>query len=259
MSVHGDLAINDYMCATLATAPTQLSPIKFHNSVHNAAVGYWTIGTGCQQASNSLSAFEYTFAAALLEAAAQCAADAQPLLLVGFDAEAVGPLRQVHVSEGLLAGGFVLAPERTERTVAALDWTLVHGPSERAALQSPVAKALPPNAISDLLPLFEALATLGADTRRCACRCRRSWRSNSDSEPRGPGPMTAAAPRSSRRDHHGRRPRRPHARVAAHAQRLEGIDVLVLERRAHPVPHAAHKVGESSVEIGAHYTTRCWA
>lgn len=31
------------------------------------------------------------------------------------------------------------------------------------------------------------------------------------------------------------------------------IDVLVLERRSHPVPHATHKVGESSVEIGAHY------
>ncbi|RZM02809.1 MAG: NAD(P)/FAD-dependent oxidoreductase [Variovorax sp.] len=31
------------------------------------------------------------------------------------------------------------------------------------------------------------------------------------------------------------------------------IDVLVLERRGHPVPHATHKVGESSVEIGAHY------
>ncbi len=36
-------------------------------------------------------------------------------------------------------------------------------------------------------------------------------------------------------------------------QRFADIDVLVLERRAHPVPHAAHKVGESSVEIGAHY------
>ena len=36
-------------------------------------------------------------------------------------------------------------------------------------------------------------------------------------------------------------------------QRFEGIDVLVIERRAHPVPEAAHKVGESSVEIGAHY------
>jgi flavin-dependent dehydrogenase len=36
-------------------------------------------------------------------------------------------------------------------------------------------------------------------------------------------------------------------------QRFQDIDVLVLERRKHPVPHAAHKVGESSVEIGAHY------
>jgi flavin-dependent dehydrogenase len=36
-------------------------------------------------------------------------------------------------------------------------------------------------------------------------------------------------------------------------QRLPDIDVLVLERRPHPVPLAAHKVGESSVEIGAHY------
>ncbi|MEO7242519.1 MAG: NAD(P)/FAD-dependent oxidoreductase [Variovorax sp.] len=36
-------------------------------------------------------------------------------------------------------------------------------------------------------------------------------------------------------------------------QQLPDIDVLVLERRRHPVPHATHKVGESSVEIGAHY------
>ena len=36
-------------------------------------------------------------------------------------------------------------------------------------------------------------------------------------------------------------------------QRLPDLDVLVLERRAHPVPEACHKVGESTVEIGAHY------
>ncbi len=36
-------------------------------------------------------------------------------------------------------------------------------------------------------------------------------------------------------------------------QRFADLDVVVLERRSHPVPHAAHKVGESSVEIGAHY------
>jgi 2-polyprenyl-6-methoxyphenol hydroxylase-like FAD-dependent oxidoreductase len=31
------------------------------------------------------------------------------------------------------------------------------------------------------------------------------------------------------------------------------VDVVVLERRRHPVPAAAHKVGESTVEIGANY------
>jgi protoporphyrinogen oxidase len=35
--------------------------------------------------------------------------------------------------------------------------------------------------------------------------------------------------------------------------RLPELDVLVLERRSHPVPLATHKVGESTVEIGAHY------
>lgn len=36
-------------------------------------------------------------------------------------------------------------------------------------------------------------------------------------------------------------------------QRFDDLDVVVLERNRHPVPVAAHKVGESMVEIGAHY------
>lgn len=39
-------------------------------------------------------------------------------------------------------------------------------------------------------------------------------------------------------------------------QTFADIDILVLERRQHPVPEAAHKVGESSVEIGAHYFSK---
>jgi flavin-dependent dehydrogenase len=31
------------------------------------------------------------------------------------------------------------------------------------------------------------------------------------------------------------------------------LDILVADKRTHPAPEAAHKVGESSVEIGAHY------
>src|SRR6186713_1695211 len=36
-------------------------------------------------------------------------------------------------------------------------------------------------------------------------------------------------------------------------QRFADLQVMVLERQRHPVTEAAHKVGESSVEIGAHY------
>ena len=36
-------------------------------------------------------------------------------------------------------------------------------------------------------------------------------------------------------------------------QRMPELTITVIERRQHPVPKAAHKVGESSVEIGAHY------
>jgi flavin-dependent dehydrogenase len=36
-------------------------------------------------------------------------------------------------------------------------------------------------------------------------------------------------------------------------RRFAELDIVVVERRAHPVPPAAHKVGESTVEIGAHY------
>src|SRR6185503_20944121 len=35
--------------------------------------------------------------------------------------------------------------------------------------------------------------------------------------------------------------------------RLPALAITVLERDAHPAPEAAHKVGESTVEIGAHY------
>ncbi|WP_369212142.1 NAD(P)/FAD-dependent oxidoreductase [Streptomyces flavofungini] len=42
--------------------------------------------------------------------------------------------------------------------------------------------------------------------------------------------------------------------LALHLRRARpGIRVLVAERQKHPVPEAAHKVGESTVEIAAHY------
>lgn len=157
-SAHGDLAVIDAVCSTLASAPTLLSPTKFHNSVHNAASGYWGIATGCRQPSTAVSAFDCSFAAGLLEALTQCVADDQPVLLVGCDIAAVGPLASTNDSRGLLAVALVIAPRRSAQTLAALEGSLASGPSAPIALRSRAALALAGNAMRDALPLFEALA-----------------------------------------------------------------------------------------------------
>ncbi|MFT4196307.1 MAG: beta-ketoacyl synthase chain length factor, partial [Pseudoxanthomonas sp.] len=108
-STHGDLAITDYMCRQLAQDPAALSPTRFHNSVHNATAGYWTIGAGVHAPATALSAWHGSFAQGLLEALAQLACGAPAVLLVGYDSTAVGPLTRISHSQGLLGGALVLA------------------------------------------------------------------------------------------------------------------------------------------------------
>lgn len=112
-SSQGDLAITDTMCTTLANAPLELSPTKFHNSVHNAAVGYWTIVTGCHRASTALSAARHSVGAGLFEAAVQVVESNEPVLLVCYDSvAAAGPLAEVAPHAAGFAVAFVLAPAR---------------------------------------------------------------------------------------------------------------------------------------------------
>lgn len=109
-SAHGDQVITDYMCETLATAPTELSPTKFHNSVHNAAVGYWTIATHCHASSSAVSGGETAFGAGLLEAATLAVADDRDVLLASYDIAGTGPLGEMTSTTGPFAVAFVLSP-----------------------------------------------------------------------------------------------------------------------------------------------------
>jgi Beta-ketoacyl synthase, N-terminal domain len=157
-SAHGDLAVTDALCAQLAQAPLQLSPTRFHHSVHNAASGYWAIATGCRAPSTALSAHTHSFAAGLLEALVFCACEQEPVLLVGHDTEARGLLSEVNSSRGLLGVALVLSPERSASSMATLQWRLDDGASAAPALRSDAARTLHSNAMSDALPLFESLA-----------------------------------------------------------------------------------------------------
>jgi hypothetical protein len=81
------------ICQTLAGPDPLLSPTRFHNSVHNAAAGYWSIAHGCMRASTSLCAYDASFGAGLLEAMVQLATQRGPLLLVTYDLDYPPPLR----------------------------------------------------------------------------------------------------------------------------------------------------------------------
>jgi hypothetical protein len=157
-SAHGDLAINDYMCSTLVNEPMAISPTKFHNSVHNASAGYWTIGTGCMQASTALTAFEHSFAHGLLEAISQASVEQQPVLLVAYDIAACGALASVTTSRGMLAVAMVLNPMPSKHSLGAMTWSLRSGAQHAAALTSLAARSLQANAMADCLPLLEVLS-----------------------------------------------------------------------------------------------------
>ncbi|MDR6675460.1 beta-ketoacyl synthase chain length factor [Xanthomonas sp. 1678] len=155
-STHGDLAITDYMCATLADDPLAISPTKFHNSVHNAAAGYWTIGAGATAAATAISAHQASFAQGLLEALSQLAAGEAAVLLAGYDSRAAGPLGRVSHSEGLLGGALVLGaaalPGKPRLRVRLGD-----GPADVG--NGALARHAAGNAMAPMLPLFDALAT----------------------------------------------------------------------------------------------------
>ncbi len=159
-STHGDLAISDYMCATLVATPALISPIKFHNSVHNAAAGYWSIGTACHAPYTAISAFHHTFGAGLLEAAVQMACEQQPVLYVAFDVEAKGALATMAPSRGLLGVALVLAPAASARP-GGRHLTLridADEPCEATPSRSAAASLVADNALAPCMPLLEALA-----------------------------------------------------------------------------------------------------
>ena len=137
-SSHGDQPITDYMCATLAQAPAELSPIRFHNSVHNAAVGYWTIATDCHAPSTAVAAQRASFGAGLLEAVSQVLAEQRAVLLVCSDTASSGPLAVITHCRQPFGCALVLTPERSGATLARLDLTLTPTRPD-SALDEPLA------------------------------------------------------------------------------------------------------------------------
>jgi len=150
-SSSGDTATVSDILAVLATDRREVSPTRFHNSVHNAPAGYWAVATGSREPSTSLCAFDSSFSAGLLDAAAQAVVDERPVTLVAYDLPYPEPLNTVRPIAGPVALALVLTPWPTGRTRVRLSLRPAsHAASrmpdpglERLRLTNPAARGLP--------------------------------------------------------------------------------------------------------------------
>jgi hypothetical protein len=110
-SSDADMAVLHRICDALAKTPRVISPTDFHNSVHNAASGYWSIGVGSMAPTTTISAYDASFTAGLVEAMALSHDRNAEVLLVVYDATAPQPLaakRPLAVTAGV---ALVIGPD----------------------------------------------------------------------------------------------------------------------------------------------------
>lgn len=145
------------ICEMLASSDRQISPTRFHNSVHNAAAGYWSIATGAMAPSSVLCAYDGSFGAGLLEALVQAVIDQVATLLIAGDTTYPEPLRKTRPIADEFGVGLVLAPHASEKTLAKITVRQTSDPADQ--LEAPLLEQLRatiPAARS--LPMLRAIA-----------------------------------------------------------------------------------------------------
>jgi hypothetical protein len=106
--------------SALATPAREVSPTRFHNSVHNAPSGYWGIAAQSREAVTSVSGYDASFAVCLLEAGVQAVANGRPVLLVAYDLPYPAPLDAARRIDAGFGVAFVVRPAPTDRSLAML-------------------------------------------------------------------------------------------------------------------------------------------
>jgi hypothetical protein len=149
-TIHGILA-------TLAGPVRELSPTRFHNSVHNVAAGYWSIATGARTPATSLCAHDGSFAAGLLEAGVQALATNGTVALIAYDLPYPAPLDAVRPIAAPFAVALLLSARAVARGMAWLEVELGSPPSSPCAQPGldALRRTIP---AARALPLLEALA-----------------------------------------------------------------------------------------------------
>jgi len=147
------------ICQTLASANRALSPTRFHNSVHNAPAGYWSIAAGTQVPSTTICAYDASFAAGLLEALTQIAVHGGATALIAYDHDYPPPLRAARIIPAAFGLALVLHASPQPHSLAQLRVGIDTGPADRVELQEL-------EALRAAIPAAQGLVLLEAIAKR---------------------------------------------------------------------------------------------
>ena len=147
-----------HLCDVLAGPQREVSPTRFHNSVHNAVAGYWSIAARSQRPSTSLCGYDASFAAGLLEAASQVASEQLAVLLVAYDLPYPPPLYAVRPVREPFAVALMLTPQARPATLASCRVRLGAESSARAPFPATLPAGLASNPAAHALLLLEWIA-----------------------------------------------------------------------------------------------------
>lgn len=155
----GDYNIIDSICRTMKSDDRSVSPTQFHNSVHNSAAGYWSIATGSQACSTSLSAYDWSFSSGLMEAASFVITEQQTTLFTCYDIPPPAPLFYSRPITSPFAIALLLQPEASPDTFASLTCSLDDTPQVASTCDSAIMEKIRlGNPAAASLPLLEYLA-----------------------------------------------------------------------------------------------------
>ena len=159
-SSEGDLEITDKICQALLLEDKPVSPTQFHNSVHNAAAGYWAIAAQFQKPSVSLSSGDTSFATGLLEAVSQIMIDKAPVLFVAYDYPAPPLLDDKRHFAFPFATAMLLSSQKSESTLASIEVRLKKShQAESKCASASLEEIRTCNPIARSLPLLEAIVS----------------------------------------------------------------------------------------------------
>ena len=154
----GDTELIDKICRALTLPERPVSPTQFHNSVHNAPAGYWSIATGSLMPSVTIDAHDASFVAGLLEAMAQVSVESVPVLMVAYDYPAPDPLARIAHNHPPFAVCLLLTPDRQPRSSVCLRIQTTRGQSLDRMQPNELERLRASNPAARSLPLLQAIA-----------------------------------------------------------------------------------------------------